>query len=77
MGFVGSHSKHYPDKKIRSHRFKEGAEFADAVALYYFDSNLRTILAEYLYRIEINFRTNLIYNVSNHYKADGTVFKYQ
>ena len=60
----------YPDKKTRSHKFKEGTEFADAVALYYIDSNLRTILAEYLYRIEINFRTNLIYNVSNHYKAD-------
>jgi len=60
----------YPYTTKRSHKFKEGTEFRDAVALYYFDSNLRTILAEYLYRIEINFRTNLIYNVSNHYNAD-------
>lgn len=60
----------YPDKSKRSHKFKKDTKFEDAVALYYFDSNLRTIVAEYLYRIEINFRTNLIYNVSNYYHDD-------
>lgn len=57
----------YPEKKLRKHKYKEGTKFSDVVALYYFDVDLRNILLKYLNRIEINFRTNIIYRVSNQY----------
>lgn len=57
----------YPNKKNRKHKYNEGAKFSDVVALYYFDVDLRNILLKYLNRIEINFRTNIIYRVSNQY----------
>ena len=60
----------YPHKDGRNHHFRSGTNFKDAVSLYYFDRNLRSILADYLYRIEINFRTNIIYTVSNYYNTD-------
>ncbi len=64
----------YPNKNKRTHRFKEGAAFEDAVALYYFDNDLRNILVPYLHRIEICFRTAIIYEVSNHYRKRPTWF---
>ena len=44
------------------------------MALYYFDNDLRNILAPYLHRIEVSFRTSIIYTVSNHYKKNPTWF---
>ena len=44
-------------------------KFSDVVALYYLDVDLRNILMRYINRIEINFRTKLIYYVSNKYKS--------
>ncbi len=58
----------YPDKHHRDHLFKEGTNFDDAVKLYYFDFNLRNILLKPLSRIEIAFRTKVVYIISNHYR---------
>ncbi|MDE6682531.1 MAG: Abi family protein, partial [Muribaculaceae bacterium] len=43
--------------------------FEDAVNLYYFDFDLRLSLMRYLNRIEIAFRTSLIYYLSNKYNS--------
>ena len=66
--------KNYPNKKNRDHTFIEGASFKKAVDLYYLDCGLRDILAPFLYRIEVNMRTFLIYTVSNNYKQRPTWF---
>ena len=62
--------KSYPRKANRTHEFKEGTCFDYAIRLYYFDYDLRNILLKYINRIEINFRTKLIYQASNRYKQD-------
>ncbi len=64
----------YPDKNKRSHSFVPGTDFDNAVKLYYFDFELRNILLKYLSRIEINFRTLLIYHASNEYKTSPAWF---
>ena len=64
----------YPKKNKRRHKFINGSKFEDAVSLYYFDHDLRNILIPYLHRIEISFRTNVIYIISNHYKRNPTWF---
>lgn len=66
--------KGYPNKNWRKHDFVPGSSFENAVALYYFDNDLRNILAPYLHRIEVSFRTKVIYLVSNHYKSNPTWF---
>lgn len=58
----------YPRKVNRTHKFKEGTNFDYAIRLYYFDCDLRNIFLKYINRIEINFRTKLIYYASNRYK---------
>ena len=60
----------YPRKINRTHKFKEGTRFDHALQLYYFDCDLRNIFLKYINRIEINFRTKLIYYASNRYKQD-------
>lgn len=62
--------KTYPRKTNRTHEFKEGTFFDSAISLYYFDFNLRNIFLKYISRVEINFRTKLIYYASNRYKQD-------
>ena len=64
----------YPNKHNRNHIFKGTANFDDAVRLYYFDFKLRNILLKYLSRIEISFKTSLIYFVSNRYDSHPTWF---
>lgn len=64
----------FPNLDDRDHRVKEGTQFKDIVALYYFDYNLRNILQNYLNRIEVNLRTYIVYTVSNHYKKSPTWF---
>lgn len=59
--------KSYPAKRNRTHEFVDGTNFDDAVKLYYFDYKLRSILAFYINRIEINFRNYLTYTLSNNY----------
>lgn len=68
------YEKGYPAKNSRNHKFKKNTCFDNAVSLYYFDHDLRSILSPYLYRIEVNFRTYLIYTVSNKYKNKPTWF---
>lgn len=59
--------KSYPRKTNRDHQYKYGTDIEFAIALYYFDDDLRHVLLKYISRIEINFRTKLIYEVSNQY----------
>lgn len=66
--------KSYPELRNRSHEYIEGASFEDAVNLYYFDFDLRLLLMRYLNRIEIAFRTSLIYHLSNKYKSNPVWF---
>lgn len=64
----------YPNKHHRTHEFKVDSDFDDAVRLYYFDFNLRNILLKSLSRIEIAFRTKVVYLVSNAYVNSPTWF---
>ncbi len=66
--------KSYPEKINRDHSFVSGTNFDNIVKLYYFDFKLRNILSQYLNRVEINFRTRLIYTVSNKHKNSPTWF---
>ncbi len=66
--------KSYPDLDNRTHEYVEGATFEDVVNLYYFDCDLRLLLMRYLNRIEIAFRTSIIYNLSNKYATNPIWF---
>lgn len=66
--------KSYPELRNRTHEYVEETSFEDAVNLYYFDFDLRLLLMRYLNRIEIAFRTSLIYNLSNKYKSNPVWF---
>lgn len=67
--------KTYPatDKK-REHSYIVGTKFSSAITLYYFDVDLRNLLIRYISRIEVAFRTYLIYHISNKYKESPTWF---
>lgn len=56
------------------HNLKLGTKFTDVITLYYLDVDLRNVLNKYLIRLEINFRTKLVYYVSNKYKESPTWF---
>lgn len=56
------------------HNLNQNTEFKNVVELYYLDVNLRHLLAKAINRIEINFRTKLIYYVSNQYVNSPTWF---
>lgn len=56
------------------HNFIEGTKFSDVITLYYLDVDLRNILNKYLTRLEINFRTKLVYYTSNNNKNSPTWF---
>lgn len=60
--------KTYPSKRKRTHEFVHGARFDSAVRLYNFDFHLRNLLLKALSRIEIAFRTKVVYIVSNEYE---------
>lgn len=67
--------KTYPELgNKRKHDVKDGTKFEDAVALYYYDFDLRNILNKYLSRIEVSIRTKFIYEISNRYKDKPTWF---
>lgn len=63
-----------PFEVDKNHNFKKGTTFKDVVKLYYLDFDLRNLLTRYITRIEINFKTKLIYYVSNKYKNSPTWF---
>lgn len=64
----------YPQLHKRTHEYKEGAVFEDAVRLYYFDFDLRNLLLKYISRIEVHFRTALTYEGSINYSKDSCWF---
>lgn len=66
--------KSYPALKNRTHEYVSGSHFDDAVKLYYFDFDLRLLLLRYLNRIEISFRTAMIYYISNKYVENNVWF---
>ncbi|WP_107037354.1 Abi family protein [Brumimicrobium mesophilum] len=61
-------------KNDGSNNFEEGTNFKTIIDLYYLDNDIRYILIKYLNRIEINFRTNLVYFMSMKYKDDPIWF---
>ena len=64
----------YPNKRYRTHQYKQGTKFSDVINLYYLDVDLRNLLLKYLNRVEINFRTKIVYLVSNQYINCNTWF---
>ncbi len=66
--------KSYPRYEERTHVFSADTRIDDAVKLYYFDFNLRSLLLKYISRIEIKFKTLLTYYVSNAYPDSSTWF---
>lgn len=64
----------YPELRHRDHKMKQGTKFTDAVALYYFDFDVRNILMKYISRIEVALRTYMIYTLSNKYRHDPCWF---
>ncbi len=61
----------HPFEIDKNHNFEKGTKFSDVLALYYFDVDLRYLLIKYINRLELNFRTNLIYWVSLKYKNNS------
>ncbi len=57
----------YPFEVDINHNFVEGTKFSTVIDLYYLDVDLRYLLIKYINRLELNFRTNLIYWASMHY----------
>ena len=66
--------KSYPNLSNRTHEVVTGTKLSDAVALYYFDFDLRNILNRYISRIEVALRTYITYTLSNKYKSSPTWF---
>ena len=62
--------KTYPRKGYRDHKLKSGTRMEYAIKLYYFDFDIRNLFLRYISRIEINFRTKVIYVASNHFLND-------
>lgn len=56
------------------HSLRKGINLEDIIKLYYFDVDLRNLLGKYLYRIEVHFRTQVVYHVSNYYSKSPTWF---
>ncbi len=49
------------------HVFKPNSRFSDVIALYHFDSELRSLIFDVIENIEISLRTKLIYHLSHEY----------
>jgi len=64
----------HPFEIDKNHNFKESTKFSDVIKLYYFDVDLRNLLLKYTSRIEINFRTKVVYYMSNANKTSPTWF---
>ena len=67
---LGFYWYYFQDKK--THKFNENINLKDIVKLYYFDFDLKMLLLRYIYRIEVHFRTQLIYLASNNYPENNT-----
>ncbi|AQW90036.1 Abi family protein [Elizabethkingia anophelis] len=58
----------------RLHKFQPETRFSTILYLYYLDVDLRHLLIKFINRIELNFRTKLIYYCSNKYRDSITWF---
>jgi abortive infection bacteriophage resistance protein len=67
---LGFYWYYFQDNK--THTFNENISLNDIVKLYYFDFDLKMFLLRYIYRIEVHFRTQLVYFASNHYSDNNT-----
>lgn len=54
--------------------FYNNINISDSIDLYYLDVDLRNLLLKYIYRIEVHFRTQIVYHVSNEYKDNPLWF---
>ncbi|MBS1549391.1 MAG: Abi family protein [Bacteroidetes bacterium] len=63
---------YYFQNEKKGHQFEPNISLDDIVDLYYFDFDLKCLLARYIYRIEVHFRTQVVYIVSNYYPNDIT-----
>lgn len=61
----------HPFEIDADHNFEKGTKFSMVIDLYYLDVDLRYLLIKYINRLELNFRTNLIYWVSMHYDENA------
>ena len=66
---LGFYCYYYFDKK--ANKFSKDIKISDIINLYYLDIDLKYLLLKYINRIEINFRTKLIYYVSMKYKDNS------
>lgn len=64
---------HYFEKD-KEHNFIPGTKMETIRELYYLDFDLKYLLSKYIYRVEVHFRTQLVYWVSNKYKDSPTWF---
>lgn len=63
---LGFYCYYYLNKQ--TNKFVENIKISDIINLYYLDIDLKYLLLKYINRIEINFRTKLIYYISMKYK---------
>lgn len=61
----------HPFEIDKDHNLEPNTKFSTIIDLYYLDVDLRYILIKYINRLELNFRTNLIYWVSMHYNDNS------
>jgi abortive infection bacteriophage resistance protein len=61
----------HPFEIDKDHNLEPDTKFSTIIDLYYLDVDLRYILIKYINRLELNFRTNLIYWVSMHYDENS------
>lgn len=61
----------HPFEIDESHNFQENTRFSNVLSLYYLDVDLRYLLIKYINRLELNFRTNLIYWTSIKYTGNS------
>lgn len=66
---LGFYCYYYYDK--RTNKYSKEVKISDIINLYYLDIDLKYLLLKYINRIEINFRTKLIYYVSMKYKNNS------
>lgn len=65
---LGFYWHYFQDPK--THNFVKNISLEDIVALYYFDFDIKNLLSKYMHRIEVHFRTQVVYYVSNYYKTN-------
>jgi abortive infection bacteriophage resistance protein len=66
---LGFYSYYYFDNN--TNKFFKGIKISDIINLYYLDIDLKYLLLKYINRIEINFRTKLVYYISMKYKDNS------